>query len=152
MRKLILALAITLSTAVLCYAPDRMFGNIADITTAACAAYGVDKTHIDALFFEETGINNIRTRETRIKKYAYGPGQILYNTAKDVGYTGPECGLNDAHISIPFTVKFVAKLFKRYHGDWSKICSHYKTGRSRYGKYGKAHNAIYQEFVKADCI
>jgi soluble lytic murein transglycosylase-like protein len=149
--RLILAMLAVLSTATICFAPESEFGKISTVTAAACLLYNVERSHIDALFAEESGFHNIRTYEPRIKKYAHGPGQILYNTAKDVGYKGPECGLDDINISIPLKVKFVKKLWKRYHGDWSKICSHYKTGRSHYVRYGEAHNKIYQEFVKANC-
>ena len=150
--KNLITLALLLCLPLLCYAPESDFGKISNITAAACLLYNVERSHIDALFAEESGFKNIRTYEPRIKKYAHGPGQILYNTAKDVGYTGPESGLDDINISIPLKVKFVKKLWKRYKGNWSMICSHYKTGKARYTKYGKAHNAIYQEFVAANCI
>ena len=152
MKSLILAAIITLSTAVLCYAPESEFGKISSVTAAACLLYNVERSHIDALFAEESGFKNIRTYEPRIKKYAHGPGQILLNTARDVEYKGPESGLDDINISIPLKVKFVKKLYWRYHGDWSKICSHYKTGKGRYTRYGQQHNKIYQEFVSANCI
>ena len=151
MKKLLLALSITLATFTLCYAPESEFGKISNVTAAACLLYNVERSHIDALFAEESGFHNVKTWEPRIKKYAHGPGQILYNTAKDVGYKGPESGLDDINISIPLKVKFVKKLWRRYKGDWSKICSHYKTGKARYVKYGEAHNKIYQEFVQANC-
>ena len=151
MRKLILALAITLSTATLAYCPESEFGKISNITAVACLQYNVERSHIDALFAEESGITNTKTWEPRIRKYAHGPGQLLYLTAKDVGYHGRESALDDYTVSIPLTVKFVKKLWRRYKGDWSKICSHYKTGKWRYTRYGEQHNKIYQEFLRANC-
>ncbi len=150
--RLILAMIAVLTTAVLCYAPESEFGKIINATAAACQLYNIDRLHVDALFAEETGIHNTRTYEPRIKKYAHGPGQLLYLTAKDVGYQGRESALDDYTVSIPLTVKFIKKLYKRYHGDWNKITSHYKTGKARYLRYGEQHNKIYQEFLKANCL
>jgi soluble lytic murein transglycosylase-like protein len=116
------------------------------LTATACAKYKVDRNRIDAMFFEESSFRNQKTYEVKICKYSYGPGQILLSTAREMGFKGRESELENIIVSIPLAVKFIGHLEKAYYGNWQKVLSHYRTGKSRYKDYFVRHNKIYQEF------
>lgn len=103
---------------------------------------------------EVTHLKNVRTRERKYKRmiYAHGPGQILYKTAlsREVGYRGNEQGLDDETVSIPLAVKYIAHLNKAYHGNWSKIISHYKSGNPKHKRF---YIRLYPKYLKlTECL
>lgn len=145
MKYLFIATLIIL-TPVFCLAPISQFSAVSMIAAVACEKYQVDRNRTDAIFFEESSFKNQKTYEKKICGYSYGPGQILLSTAREMGFKGRESELENIVVSIPLAVKFIKTLETAYHGNWQKVLSHYRTGKSRYIDYVKKHNEIYQKF------
>jgi len=59
---------------------------------------------------------------------SYGPWQIMYSTAVQMGYEGPPQGLSHAFVSLPYVLKYLRRLHKEFNGDIKKIVSAYNAG------------------------
>jgi hypothetical protein len=87
------------------------------------------------MWSEHSGIKNVNQKCSH-KRTAYGPGGILYRTAKeDLGYKGKESALNDYNVSIPLCVAYMAKLYKIYNGNMVFVVNHYQSGNKYNNKY-----------------
>lgn len=60
---------------------------------------------------------------------AYGLMQILFRTAKDLGYTGEPIGLLDPETNIDLGTKLLGQLRRSYGDDFRRVYSAYNSGR-----------------------
>src|SRR4030042_291430 len=79
--------------------------------------------------------------EPAINDASRGLMQILYGTAKQVGFTGNPDDLFDPEINIRFGTAYQAWLYKRY-GDWNAVIHAYNEGPGNYDK-GKRVQTYY---------
>ena len=68
--------------------------------------------------------------EAHLNDASYGISQILFNTAKGLGYTGTPEGLYDPYTSAKYGARFMANLHKKYPNDFDMI-SAYNAGYPR---------------------
>lgn len=59
---------------------------------------------------------------------SYGPWQIMYPTAVEMGYQGRPGALSDAAISLPYVIKYLRKLETKFGDDTAKIIHAYNAG------------------------
>jgi hypothetical protein len=86
------------------------------------------------MWSEHSGIKN-ENQKCSHHRIAYGPGGILYRTAKeDLGFEGKESELNNYEVSIPLCVSYMAKLYKAY-GKMDYTVNHYQCGKKHNNKY-----------------
>jgi len=77
---------------------------------------------------------NIRFREaerrygSRAVSSSYGPWQIMYSTAVELGYEGPPDHLNHASVSLPYVLRYLNQLRATFDGDMAKVISSYNAG------------------------
>lgn len=64
---------------------------------------------------------------------SYGPWQIMYPTAVQLGYKGTPSALADAKVSLPLVQKMVGNLSKKFGGDLEKVFSAYNAGEGGVG-------------------
>lgn len=120
-------------------------GKIQIIINKSCAKIGVPPAFATALFYSETGLKSYNTYECKVKALSYSVPQILCDTAMEMGFEGKCVQLSDPAVSIPLAVKYVRKLIRIYHGDLSKVVSHYKTGHADHPIYYERLQAIQKE-------
>ncbi|GEM_PF-5582648 len=96
--------------------------------------YNVPVSLVMAIFALESQFNSDWKRfEEHLNDSSYGIGQILYNTAKGLGYTGSPDGLFDDNTNLKYSVKFIANLYKKYQNIDDTIAS-YNMGYPRKAK------------------
>lgn len=88
-----------------------------------------------------------------VKDYYYcsfGYMQILYGTARHIGYMGTPFGLLNVNKAIKYGTKFLYKCIRRYKksGDMWDGVSAYNQGSNRKNKLGKYNNQRYVDSVK----
>lgn len=77
--------------------------------------YDLDPNLIFATIMVESGGNTYAVREEpRIHDASYGLGQILYGTARGIGYRGTPEGLFDPAVNIDLIAKYHKRNFDRY--------------------------------------
>jgi soluble lytic murein transglycosylase-like protein len=59
--------------------------------------------------------------------------QILYGTAKQMGYSGEPEGLFDPETNIRYATAYQVWLYNRYH-DWNAVIHSYNEGPGNYDK------------------
>lgn len=59
---------------------------------------------------------------------SYGPWQIMYLTAYEMGYRGEPEALSDARVSLPYVIKYIDFLRKKLKGDERAVISAYNAG------------------------
>lgn len=85
-------------------------------------------------------------QEPQINDASYGLMQILYGTAKQVGYTGTPEGLLDPETNIHYGTAYQAWLYKRYNGDLDAVIHAYNEGPGNYDK-GKRVPTYYGRII-----
>lgn len=77
--------------------------------------YGLDPNLIFATIMVESGGNTYAVRqEPRIDDASYGLGQLLYNTARGIGYRGTPEGLFDPAVNIDLIAKYHKRNYDHY--------------------------------------
>lgn len=132
----------------LCLAPVSEFSKIEKLIIDSCYTNCINFEKVFILFKDESGLKNIWTKEKKYKHrvIAHGVPQLLYKTAlsREVGYKGKESNLDKNEVAIPLAVKYLAHLSKCYHGNWSKIISHYKSGSPNHSRFWRR---LYPKYV-----
>jgi len=81
----------------------------------AAVAHGLDPLLIKAIIAQESGFQPGAFRaEPRIGDASRGLMQILYGTARDMGYAGSSDGLFDPATNIEYGTRFLASRWERY--------------------------------------
>lgn len=92
-------------------------------------ATGVPALLIQAVILtESSGRADAYRAEPRIHDASYGLMQLLYGTAKGLGYTGTPEGLYDPQTNIHYGTKLLAQLRARYGDNPAAIYSAYNSG------------------------
>lgn len=82
---------------------------------SSAEAYDLDPNLIFATIMIESGGDTYAIRqEPRIHDASYGLGQLLYGTARGIGYRGTPDGLFDPAINIDLIAKYHKRNFDRY--------------------------------------
>lgn len=104
---------------------------IADVV----AQYGngrIDIALVKAIIGAESSFTPTAIRqEVKINDASRGLMQILYRTAKSVGYTGTADGLFDPRTNITYGVKFLSDLLRAKSGDTWAAVSAYNNGNGK---------------------
>jgi soluble lytic murein transglycosylase-like protein len=66
--------------------------------------------------------------EAKINDASYGLMQILYGTAKGLGYDGPAEGLYDPDTNVALGAQLISDLINRYGLDFNAVYSAYNSG------------------------
>lgn len=83
------------------------------IVNLAASAWGVDASLVKAVIGAESEFNpNAYREEPQIGDASYGLMQLLYQTAKSLGYTGSTAGLFDPTTNIRLGTRYLAELIK----------------------------------------
>jgi soluble lytic murein transglycosylase-like protein len=100
----------------------------AAIAAAQAAFPSVPVAVIKAVVATESGFRADAVRgEPQIGDASYGLMQVLYQTARSLGYTGTPEGLKQPDINVYFGTKLLAQNFART-GNWSDAFSAYNGG------------------------
>jgi soluble lytic murein transglycosylase-like protein len=96
----------------------------------AAEEYDLDPNLIFATIMVESGGNTYAIRqEPRIRDASYGLGQILYGTARGIGYRGTPEGLFDPEVNIKLIAKYHKRNFDHYSDlDSKELTIAYNTG------------------------
>lgn len=108
---------------------------------AAAEKYDLDPNLIFATIMIESGGNTYAIRqEPRINDASYGLGQILYGTARGIGYKGTPAGLFDPAVNIDLIGKYHKRNYDHYEQELSPqdLTVAYNTG-SPYKKAWPGH-------------
>jgi len=114
---------------------------------AAATKYDLDPNLIFATIMIESGGNTYAIRqEPRLNDASYGLGQLLYSTARGIGYTGTPTGLFDPAINIDLIAKYHRRNYDHYQEELSPedLTVAYNTG----SPYKKAWPGHLQKFAK----
>lgn len=92
--------------------------------------YDLDPNLIFATIMVESGGNTYAVRqEPRIHDASYGLGQLLYGTARGIGYRGTPEGLFDPAVNIDLIAKYHKRNYDRYTDlDSRELTIAYNTG------------------------
>lgn len=97
---------------------------------AASWLYDVPAAWIQAVIDTESSGNPRAYRyEPAIKDASYGLMQLLYSTAKGLGYEGTPDGLYDPETNINLGTRLLRQLRDRYGDDFARVYSAYNSGR-----------------------
>lgn len=112
-------------------------------------AQGVPAVLIKGVIGAESAFVSSATRgEPQIGDASYGLMQVLYRTAKALGYTGEPGGLLDPATNIHYGTKLLAQNLARAGGDVDSAISAYNGGfRAKYG-FGQRATAL----IKNVCL
>lgn len=96
----------------------------------AAAKYDLDPNLIFATIMIESGGNTYAVRqEPRIHDASYGLGQLLYNTARGIGYRGTPEGLFNPAVNIDLIAKYHRRNFDHYEDlNPVELTTTYNTG------------------------
>jgi soluble lytic murein transglycosylase-like protein len=93
------------------------------------ARFQVPESWIRAVILAESFGDPLAYRaEPQINDASYGLMQVLYGTAKGLGYTGPAAGLYDPAVNVMLGTKLLGQLKARYGDDLAKVYSAYNSG------------------------
>jgi len=107
----------------------------------AASKYDLDPNLIFATIMVESGGNTYAIRhEPRLNDASYGLGQLLYSTAKGLGYTGTPAGLYDPSVNIDLIARYHRRNYDHYKQQLSAedLTVAYNTG-SPYKKSWPGH-------------
>jgi soluble lytic murein transglycosylase-like protein len=91
--------------------------------------YNVPEAWIRAVIETESSWNpNAFRAEPKINDASYGLMQLLYRTAKSLGYNGDADGLYDPAVNIDLGSKLLGQLRTKYGDDFRSIYSAYNSG------------------------
>lgn len=107
----------------------------------ASQAYGIPEDVIKTVIdIESTWNPNAKREEPKINDASYGLMQVLYTTAKKLGYTGPPEGLFDPSTNINLGTKLLFQLWSKYH-NWTDVIAAYNAGVARKNAQGQYINS-----------
>ena len=93
---------------------------------------------------QESGFNSLAKRyEPKLDTSSYGLTQILYTTAKDMGFTGDEDSLFDDNVNLKFALKYLKKQYDKYNQNIQDTISAYNLGTAKKLSSGKYANQQY---------
>lgn len=93
---------------------------------------------------QESGFNSLAKRyEQSLNTSSYGLTQILYTTAKDMGFTGDENNLFDDNVNLKFGLKYLKKQYDKYNQNLFDTISAYNLGTAKKLNSGKYANQQY---------
>lgn len=93
---------------------------------------------------QESGFNSLAKRyEQSLNNSSYGLTQILYTTAKDMGFTGDENNLFDDNVNLKFGLKYLKKQYDKYNQNLFDTISAYNLGTAKKLNSGKYANQQY---------
>lgn len=96
--------------------------------TASSQRYNIPESWIRAVIAVESSGNPRAFRpEPGISDASYGLMQLLYGTARGLGYAGTPDGLFDPATNIDLGTKYLAQLRNSY-GDFKRVLSAYNSG------------------------
>lgn len=107
----------------------------------ASEKYDLDPNLIFATIMIESGGNTYAIRqEPRLNDASYGLGQLLYSTAKGLGYTGTPTGLYDPAVNIDLIARYHRRNYDHYQASLTpeELTVAYNTG-SPYKKAWPGH-------------
>lgn len=111
---------------------------------AKAAAYGVSASLVKAIVAAESSFNPRAYRaEPRIQDASYGLMQVLFRTARGLGYTGEPEGLYDPATNVDLGTKYIAYQLGRYQGDVPSAIAAYNSGTVRRTAGGQFLNQSY---------
>lgn len=112
----------------------------------SAAEYDLDPDLIFATIMVESGGNTYAVRqEPRIHDASYGLGQLLYSTARGIGYRGTPEGLFDPAVNIDLIAKYHKRNFDHYQDlNSTQLTIAYNTG----SPYKKAYPGHLTKFDK----
>lgn len=91
--------------------------------------YNLPPALVMAVISQESAFNPFAKRyESKYDCYSYGLMQILYVTAKDLGYKGEPEELLDINNNLNYGCKYLAKQYKRYNQNLTDTISSYNAG------------------------
>ncbi len=97
----------------------------------AARRYNVPESWLRGVIDTESSFNpNAFRAEPRINDASYGLMQLLYKTAKGLGYTGEPEGLYDPETNIDLGAKLLGQLRAKFGDDFRKVYSAYNSGSS----------------------
>lgn len=113
---------------------------------ASASEYGLDPNLIFATIMVESGGNTYAVRqEPRIHDASYGLGQLLYGTARGIGYRGTPQGLFDPATNIDLIAKYHKRNFDHYQDlNPEELTIAYNTG----SPYKRPHPGHLNKFAK----
>jgi soluble lytic murein transglycosylase-like protein len=113
---------------------------------STAAEYDLDPNLIFATIMVESGGNTYAVRqEPRIHDASYGLGQLLYGTARGIGYRGTPEGLFDPAVNIDLIGRYHKRNFDHYNDLGPKeLTVAYNTG----SPYKKPHPGHLTKFDK----
>jgi len=101
-----------------------------DLISKASVLYKVPESWIRAVIQTESSFDPEAFRpEASIGDASYGLMQLLYRTAKGLGYQGAATGLYDPETNIMLGTKLLGTLRSKYGDDFRRIYSAYNSGR-----------------------
>ena len=96
---------------------------------AAAQRYNVPVSWVQAVIETESSWNPQAYRaEPQINDASYGLMQLLYATARKLGYIGTEVGLYDPVTNIDLGTKLLGQLRASYGDDFRRVYSAYNSG------------------------
>ena len=91
--------------------------------------YNLPPALVMAVISQESAFNPYAKRyESKYDCYSYGLMQILYVTAKDLGYKGEPEELLNVDVNLDYGCKYLAKQYKRYNQNLTDTISSYNAG------------------------
>lgn len=94
------------------------------------ARYSVPEVWIRAVIETESAWDvNAYRAEPQIQDASYGLMQLLYRTARGLGYTGTPEGLYDPGTNIDLGGKLLGDLRRKYGDDFRRVYSAYNSGK-----------------------
>lgn len=100
------------------------------IVFPAAAEFGVPPEWLLATIGTETSFQTPapRTWAPAVNEYAYGPMQILYSTARGLGFTGSPAELERPEVNIAVGAAYLADIRSRVGNDFRAAASEYYSG------------------------
>lgn len=110
--------------------------------------HGLDPRLVKAIVAAESNFQSNAYRwEPKRGDASYGLMQVLFATAKTVGYSGEPEGLYDPDTNLEIGARYLAKQLARYRGDVPSAVAAYNAGTARRTKSGKFSNQGYVDRV-----
>jgi len=119
---------------------QKVWAEYGQFIRESAAEYNVDPNLIFATIMIESGGNTRAVRyEPRLNDASYGLGQLLYSTARGIGYRGDPAGLYDPATNIDLIAKYHRRNLDHYgHLTAQELTVAYNTG-SPYKKAWPGH-------------
>ena len=126
---------------------QKVWAEYGQFIREASALYDIDPNLIFATIMIESGGNPRAVRyEPRLNDASYGLGQLLYSTARGLGYAGTPAGLYDPETNIDLIARYHRRNLDHYgHLTAEELTTAYNTG-SPYKKPWSGHLAKFNKW------